>query len=300
MSDYNDLKDVVFGDDNTDEAPSWKRPSENIYTRAFSGEPDVDTNYGSSSTGSNDTNYGSGSDSSYTSTASNTERTPNAYDDGYAVDPFTDETYEEEFKDGRAEDLIEGPVEDVTFETESNNVGADGAGNSNNFGGAGNDNGRFGSVMDDYSAADIRELAYYFAKGKKEKEPSARMVEMTATGKGFNIPAFLFGIFYLGYRKLYAEAGIGLLLSIAVSTFVNDNSGLLSLIVSCAFGLLFPYLYHKKLESRIEEARVEGRDVRTYLVEKGGVNIAFMVIGLLLLVLFIMIIAAALTMNIAA
>ncbi|MBR0373918.1 MAG: DUF2628 domain-containing protein [Mogibacterium sp.] len=127
--------------------------------------------------------------------------------------------------------------------------------------------------------AEAHELAYYFAKGKGSREPSERLVNMTATGRGFNFAAFFLGIFYLLYRKLYLEAGIAYAFAFVLTMFTDSGSNwYITLAVSVAFGLLFPFLYHNKMEKKVHDAIRVNADIRSYLTEKGGTNIILPVV----------------------
>ena len=140
--------------------------------------------------------------------------------------------------------------------------------------------GGFGPEQDTINQDQIHEYAFYFIRGKGTSEPTPRMVEMTATGKGFNFPAFLFGFIYYIYRKLYVEALAAFLIAMGVSSLLGDviPQWAATLAFSVAFGFFFPTFYKNKLEKKINEARGRNQDIRQTLIEAGGVNVVAVVI----------------------
>ena len=174
-------------------------------------------------------------------------------DDSYQNDPFTAQQRVEEV---RAEQVTEGDIYD--------NLPVEPMGDPFN-GGPG-----------EPSFDQLHEYAYYYAKGNGMKEPSPRLVNMGATGGGFNFCAFFFGFIYLIYRKMYMEAGITLVLAevagFTLGRIVSTN--VISLLFSMGFGLLFPMLYNRRIRQKVDEARARNLDVITTLRNAGGTNLA--------------------------
>ncbi len=116
----------------------------------------------------------------------------------------------------------------------------------------------------------------------------------------FNAFAFLFGIFWLMYRKMYLEAIVVLIAIIAVGIFENlilpdditqSTEKAINFVVTIAIatvvGFLGNYLYMRKADKIVQDAKIkypDNEEQKELLTKKGGVNFLFLAVILALIV----------------
>lgn len=99
-----------------------------------------------------------------------------------------------------------------------------------------------------------------------------------------NIYAFLFGPYYLLYRKMYLYGIIWLLLNFFVGIFTSDwISFLFYIVLAFYFALEFNFLYQKKMEDDLKQVnKLDKNNQVDFCKRKGGTTILSIIIALII------------------
>ena len=99
-----------------------------------------------------------------------------------------------------------------------------------------------------------------------------------------NICAFLFGPYYLLYRKMYLYGIIWLLLNFFVGIFTSDwISFLFHVVLAFYFALEFNFLYQKKMEDDLKQVnKLDKNNQIDFCKRKGGTTILPIIIVLII------------------
>lgn len=129
----------------------------------------------------------------------------------------------------------------------------------------------------------------FFHKQKKEKkEYSLEELYLNANKDTFfknkiSICAFLFGPYYLLYRKMYLYGVLWLVLNFAVSIFTSGwVSFLFYIVLAIYFALEFNFLYQKKMEDDLRQISNSNNKI-LLCKEKGGTTVIPVIIALIIL-----------------
>mgnify|MGYP003671238285 CR=1 FL=1 len=127
--------------------------------------------------------------------------------------------------------------------------------------------------------------AYYLEKWESLKNGSVL---------SFNFYAFLFGIAWLLYRKMYREAGIlfAIILVESEVTFnlVGDNGAVdiaIRIFYSLAIGFTANYFYLKHAEREIQKLNEQFQDptaLKELIIKKGGTSWISVIVGIAIIV----------------
>lgn len=147
---------------------------------------------------------------------------------------------------------------------------------------------------------DIELYAAFFQKSKFYYIEKLRSFQ-TGVKFFFNVYAFLFGVFWFMYRKMYLEVLIILVIRGIEELIENylspdDNpegtgkvfSILSTLITGIVIGFLSNYLYLRKAEKMVRVAKekyLSDEERKTFLLKKGGVSIVFLIVIIILALL---------------
>jgi len=113
--------------------------------------------------------------------------------------------------------------------------------------------------------------------GKKEAKMYSKL-GLTA----FNLPAFIFPMYYLIFRKCYISGAIvyGVLFALGTLALSDGLNFMLALVLRLALGMMFYMIYQWEITRRIDKWTAEGKDYKEMelmAVQKGGTNIPLVI-----------------------
>ncbi len=119
---------------------------------------------------------------------------------------------------------------------------------------------------------------YYLVKWKLMAE--------TYSKTSWNWPAFLFGAFWLSYRKMYLYTF--LLILIGIFTLIPFIGFMLALALWIGLGLFGNYIYGQYVYKRLKELSLMAKnedELKMLALQKGGVSVVAVIILIVLLLL---------------
>ena len=136
------------------------------------------------------------------------------------------------------------------------------------------------------------DLEVYVGKNKYSYYNQAFNTIKNKSGGTWNWCAFLFGVYWFLYRKMYLPACIYLICHIATYTFVSiANNSYISILISLIylavhilFGVFANNIYYIKYQKDLEGAKTLTGDARsTYLYNHGSTNSAPVIVALIII-----------------
>lgn len=140
------------------------------------------------------------------------------------------------------------------------------------------------SYGEDYSDADdkIVDLLPYIRKGREYYARKFHKMKVENKKVSWNIWAFLFGTFWLAYRKMYLWA----FATVIIAQFTESLT--LSIVMGIAIGVLGNYIYMRSIEKWVVEEKKlpSGQEREAYIDKKAGTS-KWAVLGFIVLAIII-------------
>lgn len=166
------------------------------------------------------------------------------------------------------------------------------------------------SDLDNNRKDTIKDEEFYRAYFGKDSDYYIGVLKQKGEGRGsrFNIYAFLFGLLWIAYRKMYIVAIAYLLLTLMINKFIRNQgvesdaySFALSFGLATVLGLFGNNIYiwnaTKNIE-RVKKVYTNDKDIETYLSKTGGTSYFAILAISLLFMLFLSILISVFGMTV--